>query len=77
MSTNHESTASSGFLPLSKLLVPAMIAVILTYSGWFVTAYIGGEIRTVLGIMLSFYTMGKEELIDTARIMSGLALALM
>ncbi|MFA4919086.1 MAG: amino acid permease [Thermodesulfovibrionales bacterium] len=38
-------TASSVSLPLSKLLGPAMIAVIFTYSGWFVTAYIGGEIK--------------------------------
>lgn len=38
-------TASSGSLPLSKLFGPAMIAVIFTYSGWFVTAYIGGEIK--------------------------------
>jgi APA family basic amino acid/polyamine antiporter len=32
-------------LPFSKLFGPAMIAVIFTYSGWFVTAYIGGEIK--------------------------------
>ena len=38
-------TASSGSMPFSNILGPAMIAVIFTYSGWFVTAYIGGEIK--------------------------------
>jgi APA family basic amino acid/polyamine antiporter len=32
-------------LPFSKLFGSAMIAVIFTYSGWFVSAYIGGEIK--------------------------------
>jgi biopolymer transport protein ExbB len=35
-----------------------------------------GLLGTVLGIMLTFYTIGKEGLIDTSRIMTGLALAL-
>jgi biopolymer transport protein ExbB len=35
-----------------------------------------GLLGTVLGIMLTFYTMGKEGFIDTGKIMSGLALAL-
>jgi biopolymer transport protein ExbB len=35
-----------------------------------------GLLGTVLGIMLTFYTMGKEGFVDTAKIMSGLALAL-
>jgi biopolymer transport protein ExbB len=35
-----------------------------------------GLLGTVLGIMLTFYTMGKEGLVDTGKIMSGLALAL-
>ncbi|MDI6729485.1 MAG: TonB-system energizer ExbB [Thermodesulfovibrionales bacterium] len=35
-----------------------------------------GLLGTVLGIMLTFYTMGKEGFMDTGRIMSGLALAL-
>ncbi len=35
-----------------------------------------GLLGTVLGIMLTFYTMGKEGLIDTSKIMTGLALAL-
>lgn len=38
-------TASSASMPVSKLFGPAMIAVIFTYSGWFVTTYIGGEIK--------------------------------
>lgn len=35
-----------------------------------------GLLGTVLGIMLTFYTMGKEGYMDTNRIMVGLALAL-
>jgi biopolymer transport protein ExbB len=35
-----------------------------------------GLLGTVLGIMLTFYTMGQEGLIDTSKIMTGLALAL-
>jgi biopolymer transport protein ExbB len=35
-----------------------------------------GLLGTVLGIMLTFYTMGKEGLMDTSKIMTGLALAL-
>ena len=35
-----------------------------------------GLMGTVLGIMLTFYTLGKEGFVDTAKIMSGLALAL-
>jgi biopolymer transport protein ExbB len=35
-----------------------------------------GLLGTVLGIMLTFYTMGREGLMDTGRIMIGLALAL-
>lgn len=35
-----------------------------------------GLLGTVLGIMLTFYTIGKEGLMDTGRIMVGLALAL-
>jgi APA family basic amino acid/polyamine antiporter len=31
--------------PISKLLGPAMIAVIFSYSGWFITAYIGDEVK--------------------------------
>ena len=37
--------ASSASLPFSKLFGPAMIAVIFTYSGWFASAYIGGEVK--------------------------------
>ena len=36
---------SSNALPLSKLFGPAMIAVLFTYSGWFASAYVGGEIK--------------------------------
>ncbi len=39
------------------------------------TPYIG-LLGTVLGIMLTFYTMGKEGFMDSTKIMSGLALAL-
>jgi biopolymer transport protein ExbB len=35
-----------------------------------------GLLGTVLGIMLTFYTMGSEGFMDTGRIMVGLALAL-
>lgn len=35
-----------------------------------------GLLGTVLGIMLTFYTMGREGFIDTGSIMIGLALAL-
>jgi len=35
-----------------------------------------GLLGTVLGIMLTFYTIGQEGLIDTRKIMVGLALAL-
>ncbi len=35
-----------------------------------------GLLGTVLGIMLTFYTMGAEGLMDTGKIMTGLALAL-
>ncbi len=35
-----------------------------------------GLLGTVLGIMLTFYTIGKESLMDTGKIMVGLALAL-
>jgi len=35
-----------------------------------------GLLGTVLGIMLTFSTMGKEGFMDTGRIMTGLALAL-
>lgn len=35
-----------------------------------------GLLGTVLGIMLTFYTMGREGMMDTGKIMIGLALAL-
>ena len=35
-----------------------------------------GLLGTVLGIMLTFYSIGREGLIDTGKIMIGLALAL-
>ena len=35
-----------------------------------------GLLGKVLGIILTFYTMGKEGFMDTAKIMTGLALAL-
>lgn len=35
-----------------------------------------GLLGTVLGIMLTFYTMGREGFVDTSSIMIGLALAL-
>ena len=35
-----------------------------------------GLLGTVLGIMLTFYTMGQEGLTDATKIMTGLALAL-
>jgi APA family basic amino acid/polyamine antiporter len=44
-SWQHFTVVSPMSLPFGKLFGPAMIAVIFTYSGWFVTAYIGGEIK--------------------------------
>jgi biopolymer transport protein ExbB len=35
-----------------------------------------GLLGTVLGIMLTFYTMGREGFMDTSKIMTGLALAM-
>lgn len=35
-----------------------------------------GLLGTVLGIMLTFYTMGREGMMDTGKIMVGLALAM-
>lgn len=35
-----------------------------------------GLLGTVLGIMLTFFSIGKQGLVDTGQIMSGLALAL-
>lgn len=34
-----------GQVPLGRLFGPAMIAVIFTYSGWFVSAYVAGEMK--------------------------------
>jgi APA family basic amino acid/polyamine antiporter len=39
------TVSSSESLPFSKFFGPAMIAVIFTYSGWFVSAYIGDEVK--------------------------------
>lgn len=39
------TVSPSASLPFSKLFGSSMIAVIFTYSGWFVSAYIGGEIK--------------------------------
>jgi basic amino acid/polyamine antiporter, APA family len=39
------TVSSSASVPFSKLFGSAMIAVIFTYSGWFVSAYIGGEVK--------------------------------
>jgi hypothetical protein len=41
----HFTASSSASLPFSRLFGPAMIAIIFTYSGWFVSAYVGGEIK--------------------------------
>lgn len=41
----HITGSGIGIFPMSKLLGPAMIAVIFSYSGWFVTAYIGDEVK--------------------------------
>ncbi|OPX95285.1 MAG: Serine/threonine exchanger SteT [Syntrophorhabdus sp. PtaU1.Bin002] len=41
----HFAGGETGLPPMSKLLGPAMIAVIFSYSGWFVTAYIGDEVK--------------------------------
>jgi APA family basic amino acid/polyamine antiporter len=44
-SWQHLTGASSSAWSFSKLFGPAMIAVIFTYSGWFVSAYVGGEVK--------------------------------
>jgi len=41
----HFNEKSAGNFSLPKFLGPAMIAVIFTYSGWFVTAYVGSEVK--------------------------------
>ena len=41
----HVTIVSSASVPWAKLFGPAMIAVIFTYSGWFVSAYVGGEVK--------------------------------
>ncbi len=41
----HFAMGETGIFPMSKLLGPAMVAVIFSYSGWFVTAYIGDEVK--------------------------------
>jgi APA family basic amino acid/polyamine antiporter len=41
----HFNENFAGNPSLSKFFGPAMIAVIFTYSGWFVTAYIGSEVK--------------------------------
>ncbi|WP_028840939.1 TonB-system energizer ExbB [Thermodesulfobacterium hveragerdense] len=51
-------------------------------KGLYVIATVGanapyiGLLGTVLGIMLTFYTIGQEGMVDSKRIMVGLALAL-
>ncbi|OGP53193.1 MAG: hypothetical protein A2Y65_00995 [Deltaproteobacteria bacterium RBG_13_52_11] len=44
-SWQHFTFAASASVPFFKLFGPAMIAVIFTYSGWFVSAYVGGEVK--------------------------------
>lgn len=41
----HFTGGAAAVFPASNLLGPAMIAVIFSYSGWFVTAYIGDEVK--------------------------------
>lgn len=41
----HIAGGETGMFAASKLFGPAMIAVIFSYSGWFVTAYIGDEVK--------------------------------
>jgi APA family basic amino acid/polyamine antiporter len=41
----HFAGSMTSSFPASKLLGPAMIAVIFSYSGWFVTAYLGDEVK--------------------------------
>jgi APA family basic amino acid/polyamine antiporter len=43
--SGDEPGLQSGLFPLTKLFGPAMIAVIFSYSGWFVTTYIGDEVK--------------------------------
>lgn len=44
-SWQHVTVVSQSSVPWSKLFGPAMIAVIFTYSGWFVSAYVGSEVK--------------------------------
>jgi len=64
-----------------KFSSPKELEVDLT-KGLYIIATIGanapyiGLLGTVLGIMLTFYTIGQEGLVDSKKIMVGLALAL-
>ncbi|MBE0426154.1 MAG: amino acid permease [Nitrospirae bacterium] len=42
---HHFTLDHAESIPVDKLFGPAMIAVIFTYSGWFVSAYIGDEVK--------------------------------
>jgi APA family basic amino acid/polyamine antiporter len=66
--SGNEPGLQPGSFPLTKLFGPAMIAVIFSYSGWFVTVYIGDEVKRpernlplsiFLGtlIVMMFYTL--------------------
>jgi APA family basic amino acid/polyamine antiporter len=41
----HFTSGETDSFPVSKLFGPAMIAVIFSYSGWFVTVYLGDEVK--------------------------------
>jgi APA family basic amino acid/polyamine antiporter len=41
----HLAGGSTDIIPAAKFLGPAMVSVLFCYSGWFVTAYIGDEIK--------------------------------
>jgi biopolymer transport protein ExbB len=56
-----------------ELLITSKVHVIATIGS---NAPYIGLLGTVLGIMLTFYTMGEQGLMDSAKIMTGLALAL-
>jgi biopolymer transport protein ExbB len=56
-----------------EMLITSRVHVIATIGS---NAPYVGLLGTVLGIMLTFYTMGERGFMDTGRIMSGLALAL-
>jgi biopolymer transport protein ExbB len=69
----HIKTRDFSDLKSLELKLTAKLHIIATVGS---NAPYVGLLGTVLGIMVTFYTMGKEGFMDTGKIMIGLALAL-